>query len=90
MSLFNPWVLLGILMAILSAAGSGYYKGSEDEVTRQQARNLVCRNTAPDSMGLVVQDEIVFQAHLGKSQVHPAPVAGLAARNDRFEQSQGG
>ena len=36
MSLFNPWVLLGILMAVLSAAGSGYYKGGEDEVTRQQ------------------------------------------------------
>jgi prophage endopeptidase len=36
MSLFNPWVLLGILMAVLGAFGSGYYKGSEDENTRQQ------------------------------------------------------
>jgi hypothetical protein len=36
MSLFNPWVLLGILMAVLSAAGSGYYKGQHDENTRQQ------------------------------------------------------
>ena len=49
MSLFNPWVLLGILMAILSAAGSGYYKGSEDEVTRQQveiaALNAKARET---------------------------------------------
>lgn len=36
MSLFNPWVLLGILMAVLSAFGGGYYKGSHDEVTRQQ------------------------------------------------------
>jgi hypothetical protein len=36
MSLFNPWVLLGILMAVLSAFGSGYWKGSEDEITRQQ------------------------------------------------------
>ena len=37
MSLFNPWVLLGILMAVLSAAGGGYFKGSEDENARQQA-----------------------------------------------------
>jgi len=36
MSLFNPWVLLGIVMAVLSAAGSGYYKGQHDENTRQQ------------------------------------------------------
>jgi len=36
MSLFNPWVLLGILMAVLSAFGGGYLKGSNDEVTRQQ------------------------------------------------------
>ena len=36
MSLFNPWVLLGILMAVLSAAGGGYFKGSHDENVRQQ------------------------------------------------------
>ena len=36
MSIFNPYVMLGILLAILSAAGSGYYKGQHDEVTRQQ------------------------------------------------------
>ena len=36
MSLFNPWVLLGILMTVLGAFGSGYYKGSEDENARQQ------------------------------------------------------
>jgi prophage endopeptidase len=37
MSLFNPWVLLGILMTVLGAFGSGYYKGGEDENARQQA-----------------------------------------------------
>ena len=37
MSLFNPWVLLGILMTVLGAFGGGYYKGSEDENARQQA-----------------------------------------------------
>jgi len=36
MSLFNPWVLLGILMAVVGSFGSGYYKGSDDELTRQQ------------------------------------------------------
>jgi cobalamin biosynthesis Mg chelatase CobN len=36
MSIFNPYVLLGIVLAVLSAFGSGYWKGSNDEVTRQQ------------------------------------------------------
>jgi hypothetical protein len=36
MSLFNPWVLLGILLAIGSSFGTGYLKGSNDEVSRQQ------------------------------------------------------
>ena len=36
MSLFNPWVLLGILMAVLGAGTSGYLKGSSDESQRQQ------------------------------------------------------
>jgi hypothetical protein len=36
MSLFNPYVLLGIVLSILSAFGGGYYKGGQDEVTRQQ------------------------------------------------------
>jgi hypothetical protein len=36
MSIFNPYVLLGIILAVLGAFGGGYYKGGHDEVTRQQ------------------------------------------------------
>jgi hypothetical protein len=36
MSLFNPWVLLGIMMAVMSSFGGGYFKGKHDEMTRQQ------------------------------------------------------
>lgn len=36
MSIFNPWLLLGILLAVVSAAGGGYYKGKEAEYQRQQ------------------------------------------------------
>lgn len=49
MSLFNPWVILGILMAVLSSFGGGYYKGKHDEHTRQQveiaALNAKARET---------------------------------------------
>ena len=36
MSLLNPWVLLGIVLAVLSAFGGGYYKGKDAEYQRQQ------------------------------------------------------
>jgi len=49
MSLFNPWVLLGIIMSVMSAFGGGYFKGKHDEHTRQQieiaALNVKARET---------------------------------------------
>ena len=36
MSLFNPYVILSIVLAILGSFGTGYWRGSKDEVTRQQ------------------------------------------------------
>jgi len=36
MSLFNPYVLLGIVLAVVSAFGGGYYKGGHDETVRQE------------------------------------------------------
>ena len=41
MSLFNPWILLGIIMAILGAGAGGYSKGKHDENARQQAEIAV-------------------------------------------------
>jgi hypothetical protein len=36
LNLFNPWVWIGVLFAILSAAAVGYSKGENDEQERQQ------------------------------------------------------
>jgi len=36
MSLFNPYVLLGIILAILCSFGGGYYSGEQNEYERQQ------------------------------------------------------
>ena len=35
-SLLNPWVLLAIVLTVLGAFGSGYYKGEKDEYDRSQ------------------------------------------------------
>ena len=36
MSIFNPWVLLSIITAVLTSFGGGYYKGKHDESNRNQ------------------------------------------------------
>ena len=36
MSLFNPYVLLGIVLAVLGSFGAGYYSGEQSEYERQQ------------------------------------------------------
>ena len=35
-SLFNPYVLLGIVLAVLGSFGVGYYSGEQNEYERQQ------------------------------------------------------
>jgi prophage endopeptidase len=55
MSLFNPWVILGIVMAVLSAAGSGYYKGKQDENTRQQVEIAALNAKARETEQAMVQ-----------------------------------
>jgi len=37
-SLFNPYVLLSIVLAIVGSFGSGYYKGGYDEEVKQQVQ----------------------------------------------------
>jgi cobalamin biosynthesis Mg chelatase CobN len=68
MSLFNPWVLLGILMAVLSAAGSGYYKGSEDEITRQQVEIAALNAKARETEQNMTKVANTYAETLRKSQ----------------------
>jgi hypothetical protein len=36
MSLFNPYVLLGLVLAVIGSFGGGYWMGLNDEEARQQ------------------------------------------------------
>jgi Lhr-like helicase len=36
LSLFNPWVILGIVLAVLSSFSAGYYSGKQNEYQHQQ------------------------------------------------------
>ena len=55
MSLFNPWVLLGILMAIGSSFSGGYFKGSHDENVRQQVEIAALNAKARETEQAMVQ-----------------------------------
>jgi hypothetical protein len=58
MNLFNPWVILGIVTAVLSSFASGYWKGSGDEEARQQIEVARLNNEARETelrMGEVAQ-----------------------------------
>jgi len=55
MSLFNPWVILGIVMAVLSSFGGGYYKGKHDEHTRQQVEIAALNAKARETEQAMVQ-----------------------------------
>ena len=58
MSLFNPYVLLGIVLTVLGSFGAGYYSGEQNEYDRQQieiaALNAKARETE-QRMGEVAQ-----------------------------------
>ena len=49
LNLFNPWVWIGFMFAVLGAATAGYSKGENDELMRQQieiaALNAKARET---------------------------------------------
>ena len=67
MSIFNPYVMLGILLAILSAAGSGYYKGKHDENTRQQVEIAALNAKARDTEQAMAQVAQTYAQTLRKA-----------------------
>ena len=68
MSIFNPWVLLGILMAIGSSFGGGYFKGSHDENVRQQVEIAALNAKARETEQNMVNVANTYAETLRKSQ----------------------
>lgn len=68
MSLFNPWVLLGILMTILGAFSGGYWKGQHDENTRQQVEIAALNAKARETEQNMAKVANTYAETLRKSQ----------------------
>lgn len=68
MSLFNPWVLLGILMAVVGSFGGGYWKGSHDENVRQQVEIAALNAKARETEQNMAKVANTYAETLRKSQ----------------------
>ena len=67
MSIFNPYILLAVVLAIVGSFGGGYYKGSKDEVTRQQLEIAALNGLATTycaAMGTIVVAFMAAQAYV--------------------------
>jgi len=68
MSLFNPWVLLGILIAIGSSFAGGFAKGKHDENVRQQVEIAALNSKARETEQNMAKVANTYADTLRKSQ----------------------
>ncbi len=75
----NPWVILGVLLAILGAGGLGYYKGNEhaktaalaDQAKQQTLEEKIERSIAAGLAQIKVQNTTIKQTIQGKTVEKP-------------------
>ena len=81
MSIFNPWVILSIFVAVMSSFGAGYFTGEQNEYERQQleiaALNAKARETE-QTMAKVAQ---TYAETLRKAN-HVAKIKETRLRDD--------
>ena len=68
MSLFNPYVLLSLVLAILASFGGGYYKGGQDEFAKQQMEIARLNTEAREVERKMAQDANELATKLKKAE----------------------
>jgi hypothetical protein len=68
MSLFNPWILLSIVLAVLSAFGGGYYKGGQDEFAKQQMEIAALNQKSRETEQKMVEESNELAMKLKKAE----------------------
>ena len=67
LSLFNPWVVLGVVLALFGSFGSGYWKGSSDEEAQQQIEIASLNQQARETEQRMVEVAQTYAETLRKS-----------------------
>ena len=70
MTIFNPWAILSVVLATLFAFGGGYYKGEEDEASRQQAEIAALNQKSRETEQRLIQDAYNATLKLKKAQAN--------------------
>jgi hypothetical protein len=81
MSIFNPYVMLGALLAVLSAFASGYMKGESDEFARQQTEIAALNAKARDTEQAMAKVAQTYGETLRKAN-HVAKIKETRLRAD--------
>ena len=68
MSLLNPGVWLAILLSLLASFGAGYYKGGNDEYTKQQMEIARLNNEARETERKMADDARELETKLKKAE----------------------
>ena len=67
MSIFNPYILLAVLLAVLSSFGGGYWKGGYDSDLKQQAEIAALNEKARETEKQMVVVATTYADTLRKS-----------------------
>jgi hypothetical protein len=81
MSLFNPWVILGIVMTVLSSFGVGYFAGELNEYERQQLEIAALNAKAREAEQTMAKVAQTYAETLRKAN-HVAKIKETRLRDD--------
>ena len=68
MSIFNPYVILGVVLAVLASFGTGYWRGKDAEYTRQQVEIARLNQEARETEQRMAEVANTYAQTLRKSQ----------------------
>ena len=67
MNLFNPWVILAIVLSVVSSFGAGYFKGKHDENIKQQVEIASLNAKARETEKAMVEVATIYSTKLRKA-----------------------
>ena len=81
LSLFNPWVILGIFVAVMSSFGAGYFTGEQNEYERQQLEIAALNAKAKETEQTMAKVAQTYAETLRKAN-HVAKIKETRLRDD--------
>lgn len=75
MSIFNPYVILGFVLALLGSFGAGYWQGKDDENQKQQAEIALLNQKSRETEQKLIQEAYDATLKLKKAQANAQTIS---------------